>query len=141
MAQTTGAVSGSNGKVTLDGVDISGSKNKISIKMTKAIGKTHTFQGAGSIGVAGKEDGNGVFSAIYTEVSGEAIDKLYTAWKNGAAMALVGTPKGGSTGDWTWACNILLKDFSVEFDANSPGPMKVDWNFEVIGEITKGTHA
>jgi len=138
MAQTTGAVSGSNGKVTALGIDISGSKNKISIRMSKAIGKTHTFAGAGAVGVVGKEDGNGVLSVVYTEVPGEAQDRLYTAWKNGTVVPLVGSPKGGSVGDWNWSVAVLLKDWPLEFDANSPGPMKVDWNFEVIGEIVKG---
>jgi len=141
MAQTTGAQSGTGMKITLDAVDVSGSANKVSIKPTKAIGKTHTFLGNGPITVAGKEDWNGTVRAVYTETSGEAWHRLYTAWKAGALVALIVTPKGGSTGDWTFSGNVRLKDFPLDTEATSPGPMMAEWSFEGDGEITKSTHA
>lgn len=139
MAQTTGAISAQNCVIIFDGVDISGSANRVNINPTREIGRTKTFSGNFNISVPGKRDWDGNIRAVYTEVSGEAMDKLWAAFIAGTAKSLVVRPKGTAVGNWEWSGNVLVTSAPFDLDGNSSDVILAEIPFVGDGDLARAT--
>lgn len=141
MAQTTGQISAKDVKLTLSTTDISGSSNKIEIKPKLDAGRTATFDGSWKIATSGKFEFDITMDVVYTETGSEAMDKIWTAFIAGAAVAFTASPKGGSVGEWEFSGNIIITDAPISLDGKSGDPVLVTVNAIGSGTLTKAAVA
>lgn len=142
MTQTAGAISAKDVKVELSSQDISGSSNKVELSPELESGDTYTFDGDWRLVLGGKLKWAGKLTAVYTEVTNEAVDKIWAAFIGQVPVALAVSPKGGTAGDWEFSGNILITKAPIQLDGTKSGdPVLMEVEFEGSGVLTKAAVA
>ena len=139
MTQTTGQISARDCRISVDSQDISGSANNVKLTTTLDTEQTATFDGDWKLTTAGKLSWEISIEALYTEVTSEALDKIWAALKGAEPKEIVVTPKGGSAGDWTFTGNVIFNSVEIPFDGTAGDPVIITAKGAGTGELVKAT--
>lgn len=137
MAQTTGAISAKDCRITLGTQDISGSSNNVTLTPSLDSGQSATFDGDWKLTTAGKLSWEISIEALYTETASEATEELWDALTGGTAVAIAIQPKGDSAGNWEFSGNVIITQVEMPFDGTSGDPVIVSAEGTGTGELTK----
>lgn len=137
MAQTTGAVTGAAGSISIKVnagayVDISGSSQSVDApSVTRTTGEAYTLDTDYAITTVGKREPVEVtVNVIYTEVAGEAFLTLETAFVANQTVQLKWLPKGSASGadQYETASDSRITSFQYAgVDGSSAGPLMVQF--------------
>lgn len=143
MAQTTGAVTGAAGSLSIKinaaaYADISGSSQSVDAPTaTRITGEAYTLDGDVAITTVGKREPVEVtVNVMYTEIAGEAFLLVQDAFVQNQTVQIKWLPKGSATGadQYETATDGRITSLTyAPLDATSAGPLMVSFTVRSSG--------
>jgi len=131
------AVQGFNMNVSLNGHDVSGQSNKVSLEVAKQIDDVTPFGVTWKLQGSGLKSWSGSLDIFYNEEADEGTEAVWEALDGTTAVELVITPSGIADGNWTFTGNVHIESLSIEASPDG-GFQMVSVGLEGTGTLTKG---
>lgn len=143
MTTTTTAINAKNVVIFLDDdagmpINVSGSTNRVSIKMSQDLGEYAVFEDAWQHRLSGMKDGEITLRAVYSTAVDEALDVL-REWIFGSGS---GTPRtlkvcvpNNSPGSKSYTAEVLPASLPLDLDSSQAGPVMVEVELRTDGSI------
>lgn len=145
MTQTTSAINSCDAQINLDNsagtlTNISGSSSKVSPSFETMEGVARTLDGSWPIRLLCKRDATFSLSIVYSTTADEGMDLLLDWWfgaayNAGRSMRL--DLPDATAGSDRFQGEVKLINFSWDVDAEEAGPILVEAEVKIHGELTR----
>lgn len=128
---------GINALVTINSVVLGGFFNDLSFERTVDTAETTTFGATGNAKtyIPGLTDATLSLSGLYDKTATTGvISALEAILAGGAAVAAIVRPAGSVSGNYSYACNVILTSFPISSTVGDA--VQVSADFQVTGPVT-----